>query len=274
MATTVSVPPGTATNSVAGAVGDRAGCVDPGADHHTCLLAGPRQFVPGTSQVDVEAFLVRRHLFGDDARIGRGGGAELCVGQRTNITLELIGIDTHDLGLGVVDEPTEHLYGHQREKPGDEHRGDQLGEGEPATETGAERHVVDGAFRACIGRVPSTVVRRSTGSILFVTPGRFDEDHTVPRFRGGELSATRHHAAGGEEPGVLEPELPSTCDTSVHGPYGADDPRVDLPVPFKIDPGEWLLALFRDGFFRLPGTPAVWHGEPDLPVRDVVTEYL
>jgi hypothetical protein len=77
--------------------------------------------------------------------------------------------------------------------------------------------------------------------------------------------------------------VPQLVTTSTHNTSGPDpDDAVDLPVAVSttpvtdpvIDPGEWMLALFRDGFFRLPGTPAVWHGDPDLPVRDVVSDLL
>lgn len=38
--------------------------------------------------------------------------------------------------------------------------------------------------------------------------------------------------------------------------------------------GEWLLSLFRDGYQRSPGTPAVPHGTPDTPCIEVHSDLL
>jgi hypothetical protein len=38
--------------------------------------------------------------------------------------------------------------------------------------------------------------------------------------------------------------------------------------------GEWLLSLFRDGYHRLPGTPAVPHGTLDTPCIEVHSDLL
>jgi hypothetical protein len=74
--------------------------------------------------------------------------------------------------------------------------------------------------------------------------------------------------------GLAGGEADPLTDAGIQVPVGTVGPGCARSDDRSKGFDEWLLSLFRDGYYRRPGTPAAIHGSPDLPSIDVETDLL